>query len=564
MNTADISKILTNFLNDASMRSILISGEWGIGKSFQVNKWLEELKINKKRGKRNKVFYFTVYGTEKIDDLYTEIYRKLHKIKTYLNIGFKTISLSVNAINGSFILHPFDELSSILNLVPDKKIKKSPVLIFDDIERLKGEHLDLFLGLIYKLLTQGARVVCLASLDKVKENNCFSIFNTYKEKVFDFIYFIDNIDNSIFDFIFNNFKKDEEKQALLISCNKNLRILKKGEILFNKISKRKNNKWIIDEVLVAIACVYVVRIVLECHNYQINNDDIFYVEYAKIYSEITAQNLKYFFSNEDTLKDSKIIKNLIKSILEIYYFNSFNEFKKIVEEQKEKDLLEKEFYFLSDEQKDDFVLKFSSFLNGCNVTFDEKIESKCRNIILYYRKYLDDNFYNSFIDKYLASEEESNLILSIELPISFQFLRRSDCEEDFEDIIEQRISKIKDVIKDKVLERNTKTIIKAIKEKNYLIISYFIKNFDEFTDESKKIINIESIKNILISANFCLMDLSNEITSVEWDFCFLIGSLVSKLELKEEFKNYCSKLTLGNSSYSLKARVNALIKNSLK
>ena len=94
MRTSDIGSILNSFFENKSYRAILIDGKWGIGKTYQLKKFFDGLH----RKERRKVFYFTVFGTETMNELNTRIYRKLHPFWSLIKVGYKTISQSVDAV----------------------------------------------------------------------------------------------------------------------------------------------------------------------------------------------------------------------------------------------------------------------------------------------------------------------------------------------------------------------------------------------------------------------------------------------------------------------------------
>ena len=101
MRTSDIGSILNSFFENKSYRAILIDGKWGIGKTYQFKKFFDGLH----RKERRKVFYFTVFGTETMNELNTRIYRKLHPFWSLIKVGYKTISQSVDAVSRGKKVH---------------------------------------------------------------------------------------------------------------------------------------------------------------------------------------------------------------------------------------------------------------------------------------------------------------------------------------------------------------------------------------------------------------------------------------------------------------------------
>lgn len=96
MKTSDIGSIFDFFQFHANYRAILIDGKWGIGKTYQFKKYFDGLK----RKDKKRIYYFTIFGTETLDELNTEIYRKLHPLWSVFSVGYKTISQSISAVSG--------------------------------------------------------------------------------------------------------------------------------------------------------------------------------------------------------------------------------------------------------------------------------------------------------------------------------------------------------------------------------------------------------------------------------------------------------------------------------
>ncbi len=199
-----IFDILKDFTNN-DYKSILIDGVWGIGKTYQINRFLKEFVKEKKNIKELNVLYVSLFGKESIEDLHTELYFKSHpgkiKFKQIVKFALHSISIaaSLTAINNENISLDFS-----LGIPEDKKTKdkiekknKTNIVILDDLERKSSQlKYDALLGYLNKLFLENIKVVIICSEREIIENESDS-FKKFKEKVFDRYYSVSRANEDI-------------------------------------------------------------------------------------------------------------------------------------------------------------------------------------------------------------------------------------------------------------------------------------------------------------------------------------------------------------------------------
>ena len=558
MKTSDIGSILNAFFHNQNYRAILIDGKWGIGKTYQFKKYFDSLKKKDKK----RVFYFTIFGTENMDELNTKIYRKLHPKWSKFLIGYKTISQSVDAVvglkNSSLNISP--NLDYVLDLVKPEKVRKNPILIFDDIERFSNEYFPLFLGLLYKLNLQGARIICLTSSEKLNEKKL--IFDDFKEKIFDAVYKIDEPSDDIFVSVFSEIKDIDQQRFILEKCNNNVRILRKASLLYDQIVKEigEKEKWIVEPSTVIVACCYAIQIVLTKIPGDVKKDPSSYPYFAA--SEEFDGNIALNYLNALKIIQStnssfdNTLSSLILCILRIYLFNNFESIKSLIlrQEEPKKTFLDQSFFYLSDENKEKYVKSFSELIANPKIEYEKRYLEIFASIIRFYPA-VDDSLIENMVNKYFSYCEDKEL----DGPSEIEFYLLSSKEDIFDENAKFKINHVVSTVKKKLLElqtnAHTSKLIDAITNKNIFVIEKYIERFTYFS----KWLDIKKISDFLTTNGFFLPNLSNDISESEWHFSHVIASLVHLLGLDDLFVKFSESLVSNNASRSLKERLEALI-----
>lgn len=571
MEASKIIEILKTFCRNKNYRAILIDGKWGIGKTFYFKKFFDSL--NNKA--RKHFHYFSFFGTESIDEINTKIYRELHPRFIWLKVGVKTISSSIDAVSPLNISSSLDYILDLID-IKDINLKKHPILIFDDIERMSNNVFPFFLGFLYKLNLQGARVICFCSSEILKDK--FSIFDEHKEKVFDAVYMISEPSLVCFEDMFKEFTLEMERKQLLEYCKKNIRTLRRADALYTKIKNNISIEWNLNPFLVAVACCLVIRIVLDKTqenkatdtpqqdvNLQ-NNSNEFHQDIEKKY-KILMNNYDYF------RQENNLIPELCRHILRIYLYDDFSKLSSFItkSEVQERQILDDYFYYLSDKNKIKFVNKFYEKISDPKSQFNEKCIRQFRDILNYYPYKIEDELIETFVKNYFLNVDKENIHNVFEITYLFDI----DGSNDENEQINSTKIKINKLLENLYRKYKTDKLIDALKPNEslpnlylpnqYLTIRSFVEEINKNLlapsngDNIKTYIDTDVIKDILLKNNFYICDLSNDINHEIWEFCHAVTKLVFVLGLKDEFIKFARKQVKKNDSLALKDRLEALI-----
>lgn len=147
---------------------VLITGEWGSGKTFQV----DEILINEDK------YYISLFGMQTPEEVYASVYAKMHPYKA-------KAKYAANATNGTefgvlgFTLNLGSIASGVANAFLRESVKTDRVLVFDDLERTSMKTQTL-LGIFNTYIEHHkCRVVVLAHDGKIADD-----LKETKEKVF--------------------------------------------------------------------------------------------------------------------------------------------------------------------------------------------------------------------------------------------------------------------------------------------------------------------------------------------------------------------------------------------
>ena len=149
---------IKNFLEDKENYSLLISGSWGVGKTYLWKEIENELNYIKNPNKQVKnIVYVSLFGKEHYKEVLEEITLKAYKHNKFLyfirNITFW--NLSVGTFLQLFITKNFENI----------------IVCLDDLER-KSDKLDMkdILGLINQLKEEKCKVILISNKDELSNN----------------------------------------------------------------------------------------------------------------------------------------------------------------------------------------------------------------------------------------------------------------------------------------------------------------------------------------------------------------------------------------------------------
>ena len=562
MEAKNIKNVI-NRLIASNETAILISGPWGIGKTYEIKEYIKS-KAQDVKDKKLKIAYSSLFGKNSIDEVNTELYQLIHPAKKVLNTitnVAKLINIGVGFSCG-INLNIDDE-----NLKPCEKLKSKKnipyLIILDDFERksdkITAEEL---LGFINNLINQGFKVVVLADLDtkygkknkkyeieklendKVttekyisKINLSDDILGFYKEKIFDRIYKITETPEDVIRTIFaENINLIADK--LMIEFNKNIRMAIKANSLFLQIQDYiKSNSYNCNKF------EQIMKICIYCVNELMTN------KYSIIYSDKCKESdyLKYCeksFGNIITSYDKSLRDyfNLVEAINDIYLNEDYSLLDEIFNPNDENIL--KSCFFCSDENKIniikkqyELILSIPDDLNYNHSTINQLIRDwYC------YADYVD----LSFIDKEELFKKLNKL--------NFRLDSFGEQNETFINLIKEYKEFCNNQIKYSLTSKLVLNDLKELKSGLYEITN----KYNNLDDESK-----EYIKSNLKENNFFLQKIDGDINDEFWGINHLICQIIKEYipDLKNDLLNLLNgiKRKYPNDK-SCEYRVNSLIK----
>ena len=501
-------KILEKFINNSSYKSILFDGPWGCGKTYQINQFIKNINTPKHRPKI-KIHYVSLFGLESIDEINTSLYQTIHPIKKkFKKIGY-LISKTIRVIPN------FSDISVALDFQLDqsrKKIKGKHLIIFDDLERIseKVKFIDLF-GYLNSLYLSGCRFVCLVSSDNINKNKKED-FQSFKEKTFDCLYIINENNDEGLEQIFKKLNIDYINNLFPLFRN-NLRLANKVKIFFLEIKThlKKNEKILnfpFNDFELLQTCIFTVSICFGHHKIEIPNND---------------KNFK---------NDERIFNTAIAT--ELFYLRN----------------AEKDFFYLSDDNKKIFYDAFLSFCQSPQFQWNDKN----MNILISILAYSNQSFDETTI-KMIASKIPNNYDLRHHLSIAISILCiGSEETKKCNDFKENLIKNYTELIE----EKEIKNFIILGKNPNYEKLSNYLNRNDFNDDITQKIIDI------LENNNYFFPNLTMDISQSEWHYAHQLSKFISKSDRSDNYKLFLEGQIKENSSNkSFKDRINFLLKEYL-
>lgn len=284
----NVSKFLDVYLGHPNPQyAVMLTGRWGCGKTFFVNRWLVELKERKENGENRegviylKPIYVSVYGMSSLAEVKMEIDRKVNPFyysktakvlktaaKFASKIVFKT-DLTVDeereikaSVSGSLDIMSLFESGS-------EEVKGTRFIVFDDIERT-FIRMNILLGFINSFVERCKfHVLIIGDESKLKDDNQ-KIFSDFKEKTvgrqFEIVPDVEAaLDSCIEEYRLNKFIKKEREyivRCFRATTYNNLRLLRQCLYDFNEVlrefpeNKVKENEVIFHCLLSSFIAVY--------------------------------------------------------------------------------------------------------------------------------------------------------------------------------------------------------------------------------------------------------------------------------------------------------------------
>lgn len=343
-------------------RCVMISGEWGIGKSYQVNAEMPKYKP---------VGYCSLFGLNTMDDILGQLLFRLSFNRDKLHISLKQATDSVNLgklepikrVLGN-VFSPQMALDFILKQYEQKR--KITLLVFDDIERISQNiDFDLFLGTVESLMQahKSVRVLFVANLSQFSETQ-YAIWEKYSEKVVDQVFPIEDLAENI-----AILETPEHNVSALDFMkqhgSKNLRTLQKAQCFFADVSQKVGD---IDsdllkdpdtEQLLFLACYSVVfentEKIYEHEGQRLReeaaNSDVGESTYQRIVREQIYANIESIICNKylNNIANTDAKTLLVQELIN-YYLHGNDHIPSIVESLVGSHKIEKPTFYCSDDE----------------------------------------------------------------------------------------------------------------------------------------------------------------------------------------------------------------------
>ena len=254
-----LEKIVNYYLTTDTNYALMITGEWGVGKTYYfkniLRNQIKDTPTFEDNSKKYKPLLVSLFGLKSIEEIQTEIFLSLYPILKNKTVKLGA-SIGKSLIKG--IMH-LKNLGEYYDYVSDVEVDKGDwvkfselVICFDDLERL-SENLNIeeFIGYVNSLVeNENVKVLIIANENKIERHNYFAL----KEKVvgnsIEFIPDISKSLDSLIDIKFGGFKHYKEflfenKNLILETYTKdsnNLRILSFALAYFQRVFSEVGNQ----------------------------------------------------------------------------------------------------------------------------------------------------------------------------------------------------------------------------------------------------------------------------------------------------------------------------------
>lgn len=545
MNITSINEVLKQFVENQDNKSILIDGPWGCGKTHQINEYIKSYNDNTEIKNKGKIYYVSLFGLESIDEIHTAVYYQMYPN----TVKFKKISSVI--LRGATVISkaiPYIEkagdvcagLDAQLGNISKEKIKKSSIIVFDDLERISTSISYInFLGYVNTLFASNCRIICLANSKEIQDDSHFASF---REKVFDSIYTISQTNIELMWNIFEKFQINNIQYTFDLFDN-NLRMAKKTSIFYDKLVElfKKNNTSIKEakhsEFIIFKAAIYTVLIALK----GVENTNKEYASYEndKInFGESVANGLKHYFSDNQSDFEMNTISHLTRKMLHFFMFNDKSYLMKYFFSKtviKEDSILDKEFFYLSDTNKRRYFDELEKLIQSEKYVLKE-IVNKISSVIRYSKFSFNDLTIKNIAKSYINEFDNNSDLIAFHLHLD-------DVREKNNEVSKTFLTKINEAIVNLITTENVSKIQEFKVTKDYRKLFDFINSIFR----QSKPYGLERINEYLIKESFYMPDLSSDITGDEWEYSHLIAKYVARYNLSEHFILLAKKICSQNS-----------------
>lgn len=384
---------------------VSISGEWGVGKTYFLQKFFIE-KYKEELAKKQ-IAYISLFGQESLNEIKTNIVLQISKPQKLLNSFKEKIkNIKGTVFKGDDINLSLDggSVAALLSLFTSNDFK-DVIICFDDFERLSSK-IDLkdIMGLMSYLKEQkNCKILLilnekelekLSDIDKKKHSEIFAL---YKEKIvdYDFVYSVDIV--NLFDTVYRNLENKEHIKDFFEEYKiTNIRVGKQIIELFEEfnpvfLNDKIHNKVKRDFIFVALSCfVFKVKFGLDFDGFSNARKYYFDNLVEKKYSdEKIDEQIVYLYGSNDSYEDIAWNYIVTSEFNEEYLFGLLEQNSQEVEYIEQKDLVHSSWNKLHI----DFSYKIEDFIKLVKPILKSENINKILTIS-------DFHYYKEFIEKY--------------------------------------------------------------------------------------------------------------------------------------------------------------------
>lgn len=555
---------LENTLNEKFIKvyqNILITGEWGIGKTYAIKEYFQN----------KKTIYISLFGINTIEDFKNNLYISfIFKFKKFAKELINNIIVNTKIplfkgkanIDSSISLSIFKEN---INKVLEKQAEnKELIIIIDDLERKSSNlSMEVLLGVIEEFNTiEKIYTIIIANEKEIKKDN--ELYYSFKEKVIQKTINIDSYSQKAQNYIINhylkrisNLKENKEiyynyiEEILKRYKIQNLRIIEKAmkfiEFIINKINNKNLAEHEIKNILISSLLITIEKINLEIENKHIINNGDFLVALEEKYSIEKDLIEEVLFIIVDIYDDIDIESNLNKLI---DYFHNVENTEEPLFYKSESNLREAIIKF-----KNDSIIKLNNKLN-IYTWFRKLIEiNEYAEIINYsifkVNEEKEDEKIKEVVEKYI---EKSNVNTDLKIEIERLYQFKKD-KIDKNNILKTIYSIIIDKIIEKIIDDSLYEISKETNKNNY-DLNRILEVFDDASRMNMENNLIQKLKKY----DYFFPDLNNRINENSWGIAYTICKKVTECPERKnnDFEVFINKI-LDKANKIGKYRIGILI-----